>query len=118
MRISDSPRDNTILTTGCAKMTEESRGRHGVNGNDGGGAKEEGARSAYGQGGRLKFFKGEAVWGSTSDPVDPLLCVLVFGCFRGLLSIVLSAVGLAFESCWICFHHIDCFIGSNVTCRI
>lgn len=46
-------------------MTEETHRRYGMNGNDSGAAatatvKEECPRNSYGQGGRLKFFKGNA----------------------------------------------------------
>lgn len=61
MRIADSQEASNINWTKCSKMTEEGHRRHGMNGNTDGGAvapKEECPRSAYNQGGRLKFFKG------------------------------------------------------------
>lgn len=63
MHISDIATTNPILTK-CTKMTEEGRKRHGMNGNTDGGApviKEEAPRNTYGQGGRLKFFKGNCI---------------------------------------------------------
>ncbi|KAF2900800.1 hypothetical protein ILUMI_05400 [Ignelater luminosus] len=60
MRIADSQEASNINWTKCSKMTEEGHRRHGMNGNTDGGAvapKEECPRSAYSQGGRLKFFK-------------------------------------------------------------
>jgi len=57
MHISDpQPPPNNILTK-CAKMTEENHRRHGMNGNVDKNSKEC-HKSNYGQGGRLKFFKG------------------------------------------------------------
>lgn len=51
-----APNSAHILTK-CSKMTEEGHKRHGMNGNVDRISKEQGHKTNYGQGGRLKFFK-------------------------------------------------------------
>lgn len=57
MRISESQLPSNILTK-CSKMSEVHR-LHGINGNAERNIKEECQKPNYGQGGRLKFFKGQ-----------------------------------------------------------
>lgn len=57
MHISEYQKSPNTILTKCAKMTEESCRRHGMNGNADGG-KEDCPRTTCTQGGRLKFYKG------------------------------------------------------------
>lgn len=68
MHISESQLPSNILTK-CSKMTEEGHRLHGMNGNADRNIKEECQKTNYGQGGRLKFFKGQFIFGLvfTSD---------------------------------------------------
>lgn len=59
MRISESQVPSNIATK-CSKMSEEVHRLHGVNGNVDRNIKEC-QKPNYGQGGRLKFFKGQYI---------------------------------------------------------
>lgn len=57
MQISE-PQVSANILTKCSKMSEANR-IHGISGNAEKPVKEEFRRTNYGQGARLKFFKGE-----------------------------------------------------------
>lgn len=56
MQISE-PQSAANILTKCSKMSETNR-IHGISGSAEKTVKEEFRRTSYGQGGRLKFFKG------------------------------------------------------------